>query len=589
MRQLKIIWLLSIGTAAAISCDVLPAKVAHAQDVRISFPQEGQDVRGEISARFEGIPAGGYAVIKVDGQFRQASAQDFVILDTLSDRVTFGRGDGTYKLEITVLNAGGKRVGTSSVSFNVANGKVDAGGKPVRLVHWTPRDRSGDVQRFRVFAEATSTSTGGAAAGGGGVSSGGSLGAESGGGRGGGAMLGGAGSGAAGGGGIAAPLDLQVSALMRRVLRDANMLNGSANIQTIVQEAFERGRGVAAAGGAEGGLGGISSRGGSSRASSPYKGVGKEPWAELNGVAQWNPALETGKYFIKMIQQNGTEVNATRKAPSLALADLLPTFPDVAVRPGSTWGTTMSFVGELSERTPINVKDAPMTFTAYEDLQTPGGENRRCAKLESRFRLPDNLAKRIAVSLANKSGGAGGGAAGGELGGGGRGGLGGGGLAGGGGGAASGGLTEDDIQVARTDVARVLWFDVERRRILRAEDTIRSTFEKPAPATGGDALGGGIGGLPSAPSRGGVPSRGGAPFGGGSSFGGSAFGGEAGAPAVPAEPEVVNYNLSVTTWLDDRVPNPTGQYLPGGAGAHTRDSVSEPGLSRILGANNSTP
>jgi hypothetical protein len=567
MRQLKILWLLSVGVSAAISVDVLAPKVAQAQDVRILYPQEGQDVRGEITARFEGIPAGGYAVVKIDGQFRQASAQDFVVLDTLSDRVSFARGDAPYKLEITVLNAGGKRVGTSSVTFNVANSKVETGARPVRLVHWSPSDRlTGGVQRFRVFAEANATTTGGAAT------------ATA---TGGGAAVGGGapgGGGASAGGSVPAPLDLQVSALMRRVLRDTNMLNGSANIQTIVQEAFERGRkgeNAGAAGADGGGALGVTTTPVASRNPAPYRGIGKAPWNEEGGVALWNPAPETGNYFIKMIQQDGTEINPTRKAPSLAIADLLPTFPNVPVRPGSTWGTTMSFVGELSSRTPINVKDAPMTFTAYEDLQTPSGENRRCAKLESRFRLPENLAKRIAASLANKSGGAGGGAAGGAPGGATPGGA----MPGGEGGAAAGGLTENDIEVARTDVARVLWFDIERRRILRAEDTIRSSFEKPATAVA--ATGGDFGG--------GVPGRG---FPGGGFPGGGfpgASGEAGGVPAVPAEPEVVSYNLSVTTWLDDRVPNPTGQYLPGGAGAHTRDSVAEPGLSRILRSNVAAP
>lgn len=544
MRQLKLIYLLSVGAVAALSCDVLPAKVAFAQDVRIVYPQEGQDVRGEVTARFEGIPAGGYAVIKIDGQFRQASAQDFVILDTLSDRVAFARGDGNYALEITVLNAGGKRVGTSTVNFTVANSKVDAASASVRLVHWTPRDRIyAGVQRFRVFAEANATITGGTTAG---AAGGGGGGLAPGGGA-------GAGAGASGGatGDVAAPLDFQVSALMRRVLRDTNMLSGSANISTIVQEGFERQR--EGAGGAAGAGGGqITPVSAPRRVRTVRTSAGKAPWSQ-----EWNPAPETGKYFIKMIQPNGTEINATRKAPSLALADLLPTFPDVPVRPGSTWGTTMSFVGELSGRTPINVKDAPMTFTAYEELQTPSGESRRCAKLESRFRLPDNLAKRIAANLANKSGGAGGagaGAAGAPTGGGAE-----------GEGATAGGLTEDDILVARTDVARVLWFDVERRRILRAEDTIRSNFEKPMAATGAEVGGAMMGGAM-----------------------GNMVGGEAVA-AVPAEPERVAYNLSVTTWLDDRVPNPTGQYLPGGAGAHSRDSVREPGLSRILRGNAATP
>ncbi len=586
MRQLKIFWLLSLGTAAAISFDVLPAKVAHAQqDVRIVSPQEGQDVRGEITARFEGIPQGGYAVVKIDGQFQQASAQDFVVLDTISDRVTFARGDGAYKLEVTVLNSGGKRVGTSTVNFNVANGKVDAAGKPVRLVHWSLADNTnGLVQRFRVFAESNATITGGTAAGGG--AAGGEGGASLGGAPAGGAAIGGRGGkgGALGGGAAAggaaasgyveAPLDFQVSALMRRILRDTNMLNGSANIATIVQEGFERqreGAGDGAGGaGAEGAGAGPAAGGGAGRKPAG-NGLGKAPWNQDDkGNALWNPAPETGKYFIKMIQPNGNEINATRKAPSLALADLLPTFPDVPVRPGSTWGTTMSFVGELSSRTPINVKDAPMTFTSYEDIQTPGGENRRCAKLESRFRLPDNLAKRIAVTLANKTGSAGGGAAGGDAGGA---------LAGPGGagasagGAGAGNLTEDDIQVARTDVARVIWFDVERRRILRAEDTIRSNFDMPI--TAADAGGAAGGAAPGA-----MGGRGGAM---------GLDGGAGGAPAAPAEPERVAYNLSVTTWLDDRVPKPTDRYVPGGAGAHTRDSVVEPGLSRILRGNVLTP
>ncbi|PQV64745.1 hypothetical protein B1R32_10312 [Abditibacterium utsteinense] len=554
MRQLKIIWLLSIGVPLALSCDVFTTKAAFAQnDVRIVYPQQGQDVRGEITARFEGIPAGGYATVKIDGQFRQASAQDFAVLDTLSDRVAFARGDGTYTMEIIVMNAGGKRVGTSSVTFNVANNKVDPGGAPVRLVHWTHDDRiNGGVQRFRVFAESNATISGGTAAGG--LGAGGSSGGSSGGG------LGGSSGGASE---IPAPLDFQVAALMRRVLRDTNMLNGSANISTIVQEGFERQR-EGAGGGAGGASTSLVSASPSRKKGAATTAVGKAPWS-----ADWLAAPETGKFFVKMIQQNGTEINATRKAPSLAIADLLPTFPDVAVRPGSTWGTTMSFVGDLSSRTPINVKDAPMTFTAYEDLQTPGGENRRCAKLESRFRLPDNLAKRIAANLANKVGTSGGAAGGGEGGSSGGPSMGGSPLGSSqGGGAEASALTEDDITVARTDVARVIWFDVQRRRILRAEDVIRSNFEIPVAET----------------AAGGISSQG-MSRSAGSGSGMLGMSGEAGAEAAPAEPQKVDYSLNVTTWIDDRVPNPTGQYVPGGAGAHTRDSVAEPGLSRILRAN----
>ncbi len=532
MRQLKFFWLLLLP--------LLLAGAVRAQDVRIIYPKEGQDVRGEITARFEGIPAGGYAVVKIDGQFRQASAQDFVILDTLSDRVAFARGDDAYKLEITVLNSGGKRVGTDTVTFNVANAKVEEGAQSVRLVHWTNRDRLSDgVQRYRVFAESNAIISGGDAAGGGG---------------------GGGGDGGGGGGEagtIPAPLDWQVRALIRRMVRDVNMLSGGANIATLIQEGEERQRmGYGGAGGAESAAPATGGR----RTTPVSSGPAKAPWnQDARGIALWNPAPETGRYFVKTIRANGNEINPTRKAVPIAIADLLPSFPDEPVRPGSTWETTMSFVGDLSSRQAINVR-APITFTSYEELQTPSGESRRCAKLESRFRLPDNLAKRIAANLANKAG-TGGGAASASA----EGGAGGAGAAPGGaagGGTEAGGLTEDDIEVARTDMARVLWFDIERRRILRAEDTIRSNFELPMAAAAETTTEA----APAAPGE----------------------GGEA-AAAVPAEPQRVAYTLNVTTWLDDRIPNPTGQYVPGGGAAHARDSVNEPGLSRILRSNVTAP
>lgn len=492
---------------------VLPlflAGAANAQNVKILYPQEGQDVRGEITARFEGIPAGGYAQIKIDDQFSQATAQDSLVLDTISDRVTFARGDSAYRLEITVLNSGGKRVGSDSVSFNVANNKVDEGGSAVRLVHWSPQDRLGEVQRYRVFAESNATVSGGDVAGNDNKGSGSYL---------------------------PSPLDYQVAVLLRRLVRDVNLFTGSANISTIVQEGVQRQRLQAPVTPAE------------LRAASqgaPAKG----PWYHnLNNDPLWSPSPETGKYFIKMIQQNGTEVNATRKAPGVAIADLLPTFPSVAVRPGSTWQTNMTFLSDLSSRLPINVS-APITFTAFEELQTPGGESRRCAKLESRFPLPENLAKRIAANLANKVGeapppppvAATGDAASDAT-------------------AAAQApaatpaasapaattplFTEADIAKARTTMSRVLWFDVARRRVLRAEDTVRSNFELPPPGA---------------------------------------------TPGVPldatqlanSDVPVVSYTLNVTTWFDDRLPDPTEQFVVGGGSAHSRDSVNEPGLSRLL-------
>lgn len=64
--------------------------------------------------------------------------------------------------------------------------------------------------------------------------------------------------------------------------------------------------------------------------------------------------------FVKTIEPTGKEINATRKAPTIALANLLPTFPDTEVRPGSTWETRMTFLGDLSSREPVNVS-VPIT------------------------------------------------------------------------------------------------------------------------------------------------------------------------------------------------------------------------------------
>ena len=524
---------------------------AWAQDVRIIYPQEGQDVRGEVTVRYEGLPPGGYAIIKVDGQFKQASAQEFVLFDTISDRATFTRGDAGYKVDITVLRPGGGQVGTASVTFNVANNKVDVAGEAVKLTHWKPVDILRDsVERYRVFAESNAVIDDGAAA------------------------AGGVGGGEVGGGAAAtetylpAPLDWQVAALMRRQVRNIGMYNGSANIATAVQESFERQRKSEAsgAGGADGAA---------APAAAPKRGAApvstapvKAPWNEDDkGIPLWNKASETGKYFVKMIEPNGTEINATRKAPSIAIADLLPTFPDSEVRPGSTWETNMTILGDLSSRKGVNVT-APITFTAYDTILTPGGESRRCAKLESRFRLPENLAKKIAANLGNKVGtaGASGGAAGGAPA-----------PIGGGGGADSGGataeLTEADIEVARTDVARVLWFDMDRRQVLRSEDKINSYFEIPPAA---DASGGASGAsIPGGSSSIGG-SRSGAFMGGATQVGGAAD-----AAAEPAEPQKITYNMSVTTWFDDNIPSPNFSYTGGLGTAHSKDSVNEVGISRV--------
>src|SRR5690606_11672063 len=165
--------------------------------------------------------------------------------------------EGTHKLTLTAINAGGKRVDEKTVTFEVANTRVDTGGEAVLLRHYEDWMRTDpNVQRYRVFAESNAIVDSGQGAGGGGG--------------------GGAAGGAAGGGGeggaewIPAPLDWQVSALMRRVVRDIGGWSDtrltptksdditSANIRTVVQEAFQRqresesgsGQGVEGAGGA---------------------------------------------------------------------------------------------------------------------------------------------------------------------------------------------------------------------------------------------------------------------------------------------------------------------------------------------------
>lgn len=494
--------------------------------VRIIYPQAGQDVRGEVTARFEGIPAGGYAIISLDGQFKQATAQEFVVFDTLADRATFTRGDGSYKLDIVVRNPGGGVVGSDSVTFNVANSKIAEGAESVRLSHWVPGDIfQQEVVRYGIFAESTATISGGMEAGGAGGAGGG----------------GGGAAGGAGEGGemyIPAPLDWQISALMRRMMRNYPMWDGSANIATTVQDAYERQR-LSEAGGQGAEAVAPKPEGGRRKKKAPSAPT-KAPWND-----DWVQADETGKFFVEMIKQDGTEINATRKAPTIALADLLPTFPNAPVRPGSTWETSMTILGDLSSRKGVNVL-APMTFTAYETLVTPAGESRRAAKLESRFRLPDDVAKRIAANLANSAGSAAGGGAGGM-----------GGMAPAIGGAETEetGFLPEDFEVARTNVARVIWFDMDRRRVLRAEDSINSFLEVPVLET----------------------EMGGAP-------GGGAAGG--GGEAVAMEPTKISYNLRVTTWIKDEVPDPTEFYNGGAGTAHSRDSVTEPDLAPLRAVKN---
>ena len=514
---------------------------ARAQNVSITYPTNGQAVRGEITVRYTGIPDGGYAVIKVDGNFLTATSQTSFVLNTFPP--TFP-GDGTHKISVTGINAGGRAVGTAEVSFEVANNRIDPTAGSTPLTHWTASDRIGaQVQRYRVFAQSDASIEAGGTAGGGAGAGGG-----------------GAGGGEGGEEWIPAPLDWQISALMRREVRDVGMFSDdraegitAANIRTVVQMASQRQRQSEGGGaGAEGGAGGagaapkkVSRR--KKKASAPTKA----PW-----MVEWETAPETGQYFVKMIEPSGREINATRKAPTIALADLLPTFPTSPVSPGSTWETRMTFLGELTHREPVNVS-VPITFTSYETIQTPGGFSRRAAKLESRFQMPESLAKRIAVNLILQGGSAAGGGTGGPTG------AGAGGAEGATAAQTASQLPADElaeyfetINPIRTSVSRVLWFDVEKRRVLRSEDTMRTYFEY-EPLEGEGAVGGG---------------------------GAGAGGGEAAA----AEPSKISYTMTVTTWFDDSVPNASDRFTGGEGTAHgtipgTRDKYNSgnPTVERI--------
>lgn len=526
------------------------SSVTYAQQLQILFPQEGQQVRGEITVRYTGVPDGGHVMVMLDGNFVMATALNSFQLNTF-DLKAFSPSlpnEGTHKLTLRAINAGGKRVDEKTVTFEAANTRVDASGEGVVLTHyenWMRLDPN--VQRYRVFAESNAMIDNGQGGGGGG-------GAAGGGGGEGGAEI------------IPAPLDWQVSALMRRVVRDIGGWSdtrltpdrsddiSSANIRTVVQEAFQRQRE------GEGGSGQTVEGGGGAPAAPARRkkgpsGPAKAPWSK-----DWTLAPEVGQYFVKNIEPSGREINATRKIPTIALADLLPTFPLTEVRPGSTWETRMTFLGDLSSRQPVNVS-VPITLTTFENIQTPAGFSRRAAKLESRFQMPEAVAKKMAINLILQggvgSGGGGGAAVGGEAG-----------APGVEGGGNLGAATEktaanlppeeleammEGITAISSRASRVLWFDVENHRVLHSEDTIRTTFAYEAVSAEGD--GGGGGAMAAAP------------------------GGEGGGQA--AEPTRVSYNLVVKTWLDDTVPGVHPKYNGGAGTAHSRDNVTDPTIERV--------
>jgi hypothetical protein len=532
------------------------AGASRAQELQIQFPQEGQQVRGEITVRYTGVPDGGYVLVKLDGNFVSAVSQNAFPLNTFDLKSLSPNlpNEGTHKLSLTAINAGGKSVSEKTVSFEVANTRVATDAEGVLLTHyenWMRLDPN--VQRYRVFAESNGIVDDGQSGGGGGAAPGG--------------MGGGGGEGEDW---IEAPLDWQVSALMRRIVRDVGGWSdtkltpdksddiSSANIRTVVQEAFQRQR-ESESGSGEG-VEGAMGAGGGTGARKKKKGGGgptKAPWKK-----DWELAPEIGQYFVKNIEPSGKEINATRKAPTIALADLLPTFPDTEVRPGSTWETRMTFLGDLSSREPVNVS-VPITFTAFENVQTPAGFNRRAAKLESRFQMPELVAKKMAINLILQGGiSGGGGGGGGGAPGGGETGAGGEGMTGSSGAKTAATLPPEELQEMLDAIpsissraSRVLWFDVENHRVLRSEDTIRTFFSYEG-SSGEDA-------------------------GGGATMGGMPGGGMGGGESQPSEPTKVSYSLVVTTWYDDTVPAVHPKYVGGAGTAHSRDNAQDPTIEKI--------
>ena len=536
-------------------------------DITISEPANGATVRGEINVRFSGIPDGGYAIVKVDGNFAQATSQSSFTLNTF-DPQSFGvsqngQTDGQHQISITGVDASGKSTSTATVSINVANNQVDVTAPSVLLTHWVPADRLDEnAQRYRIFAESDAIISSPQGSAGGGAP---------------GAMPGGMPDASAAGGGASAtssaswipsPLDWQYSALLRRVVRDVGLYNGAANIKISIAEAFQRqregqGGGAGAAGAGDmPGAPGITNTSTTDAAPANTSGVAtKAPWAKT-----WQVAPESGTYFVKTIEPDGEEINATRKKRTIAVTDLLPLFPKEKVQPGSRWETLMTFLSDLSTRNPFNVK-VPITFTGYEDIKLPSGQVRHAAKLESRFTLNQDqngsVVTKMAAGLAVHGGIAGGGtgaAAGGAA----DAGIGG---AMGTTGASTGANEDAQIEAMEENIAsatirasRVIWFDVDLHRVLRSQDQINTFFEMKQPAQSQGAAGAGA-----PPGLGAMP-------------------GEAGAtPAAPAEPTKVNYTMNVVTWYDDTVPPPTDQYNGGKGTAHSKDNVQEPSLSKVTG------
>ncbi len=541
LRAARLWPLLAFGATVAAP-QVARAQVVGEGGVAIAYPLPNNTLSGASKIMFSGIPDGGYASIYVDltptnksESFRLATTQTSYELDTAA------LSDGKHTLTIVSFSASGRQVGSSNVTFNVANaGSAGVSEDSVRLVNWTKSDViNPKVQRFRIFAISDATITGGS----GSESESGSRGGD------------GGSEGAATSDTVTlkpAPLDHQVDILVRRAPRDVGMVDGAANIRLIVQEGFVRDR----EGGGSGGSGGSSGTSDLDAYPPGYKGKG-------NWMKEWKRSIESSQAYTKMIKQSGEEINATKKPSTLPLGDILPTFPDYAVQRGATWNTDLTFVGELTKRDPLRLASVPTSLVGFENVSTPAGFERRCARVEvSKLSLPDGTAMAIARALQTEafsgSGSGGGGSS-----------SGGGGSSGGQGGSA----TKPPVIVNyRATLTRTIWFDIAAHQLVRAEDTVDAYFEEV------DKTGTGRSGSSSSSSDDGVLT------------GADAIGIDPslrrrrGGASVKKVPKSVTYNMRVVKFLDDRSPNPTGKWTGGLGTAHTRDSTREPSLTKANGS-----
>jgi len=473
----------------------------------ILYPKPNQQVRGAVKVTFENFPEGGFAMIYLDGtdlkSFREATSQPFYLLDT---RVKDPGGEqklseGEHSMRVVFFDAGGKRVSQSDVTFTVANSSVDESAEGVKLRVWTNRDRSNSVlRRYRITAESSAKIEGGPQPK---KKKEGDAPDE---------IL-----------YLPTPLDYQISMLIRTDVRDVGLHDGAANIRSVVQAAYQRQRQM----------------GPNPTGIEKVKG----PWAG------WGASADVGKFFVKAVRANGSDrafddtekkpsyLNATRHADTLPIADLLPRFPEGTVRPGSTWESKMTLLGALPVGEQIKV-GAPMTFVAFEKIQTPTGVEKRCAKLEARFNLPQKTATLIALVLQKGAGGvehpgvpgtvpdtgdaappaddaapAAGAAA----------------------------APLEKFATVSSIVTREIWFDIAGSQILRSTDAVSTYFEEFPPLVDPEA------------------------------------------EDPPPLPLKVAYDLRITRYLDDRVPPPTHGYQSGGGPAHSKDNVRDPSHAKILG------